>query len=65
MQITATNKTESRFVRASAIAKRYDVTERSVFNWAAAGLIPFVRIGEKTIRFDLAAVVAKLESSRQ
>ncbi len=54
------NNGDGKLVRASVIAKRYDVTERSVFNWAEQGMIPCVRIG-KTVRFDLNAVIAKLE----
>jgi hypothetical protein len=49
-----------KLVRAKTIAERYDVTERSVFNWKDEGKIPCVKIG-KTIRFDLAAVIAAIE----
>jgi hypothetical protein len=55
-----TENAEQSLVRAKVIAKRYDVTERSVFNWFDRGVIPGFRIG-KTVRFNLAEVVAKLE----
>lgn len=57
-EITA--NAEPSLVRAKVVAKRYDVTERSVFNWFERGVIPGFRIG-KTVRFNLAEVVAKLE----
>lgn len=60
---TLPEPTETCLVRARTIAKRYDVTERCVFNWKDRGQIPFVQIG-KTIRFPLAAVIAKLEGGR-
>lgn len=52
--------TEKTLVRAKTIAKRYDVTERCVFNWKDEGRIPFVKIG-KTVRFDFEAVVEVIE----
>ena len=56
----STATAESPLVRAKVIARRYDVTERCVFNWFERGVIPGFRIG-KTVRFNLAEVVAKLE----
>jgi len=52
--------TETRRVRASMIAKRYDVSERCVRNWAETGIIPSIRIG-KTVRFDMEAVIEAIE----
>lgn len=49
------------FVTAEDIAKRYKVTSRAVLTWAAQGVIPSIRIGNKTIRFKLSAVKAALE----
>ena len=51
------------FVSAEVIAKRYSVTSRAVLLWAAAGVIPCVRIGSKTVRFSLAQVRAALENA--
>ena len=51
-------------VRAAVIAKRYDVAPRSVERWAADGVIPSIRIGEKTLRFDLDAVIEALEGKK-
>lgn len=51
------------FVSAEVIAKRYSVTSRAVLLWAAAGVIPCVRIGQKTVRFNPAAVRAAIEGT--
>jgi hypothetical protein len=48
-------------VPARVIAKRYSVTERAVCIWANKNVIPSFRIGGKTLRFNLADVIAKLE----
>lgn len=50
-----------KFVSAEDVAKRYKVTSRAVLLWAAQGIIPSIRIGTKTVRFNMAAVRAKLE----
>lgn len=49
------------YVSADIIAKRYSVTSRAVLLWAAQGIIPSIRIGNKTVRFNLAAVRAAIE----
>lgn len=54
--------TPQEIVRASVIAKRYDVTERCVFNWKDAGTIPHIKIG-KTIRFRLSDVISAIEGA--
>jgi hypothetical protein len=48
-------------VSARVIAERYSVTERAVCIWANKNVIPSFRIGGKTLRFNLADVIAKLE----
>lgn len=50
------------FVRAEDIAKRYKVTPRAVLLWADRGLIPALRIGSKTRRFNLADVISAIEN---
>ena len=52
------------FVSALQIAKRYSVTTRAVWKWADGGLIPSIRIGSKTRRFNLKAVIAALEGNK-
>lgn len=48
-------------VTAEQVAKRYSVTSRAVLLWAAQGIIPSIRIGTKTVRFNLAAVRVAVE----
>jgi predicted site-specific integrase-resolvase len=43
------------------VAELYQVTIRTVANWRNSGVIPFVRINARCIRYDLAAVVSALE----
>ena len=50
------------FVKASAIAKRYDVTSPTIYKWAKEGKIPSVSF-QKTVRFDMEAVRAVIEGS--
>lgn len=49
------------YVSADIIAKRYSVTSRAVLLWAAQGIIPSIRIGNKTVRFSLLAVRSAIE----
>jgi hypothetical protein len=53
------------FVTAEAVAKRYKVTSRAVLLWADRGLIPSLKIGTKTRRFEMAAVIAALEGGNR
>lgn len=54
-------KTGRRFVKASVIAKYYDITPATIYRWAHEGIIPSVRF-ETTIRFDFEAVKAAIEA---
>jgi predicted site-specific integrase-resolvase len=47
-------------VTASHLAKRYKVTSPTVYLWAKMGKIPCIKF-ERTIRFDLQAVVNLIE----
>ena len=62
-QPTASEPSE-KFVSAEVIAKRYSVTSRAVLQWAAQGIIPSIRIGNKTVRFNTAAVRSALEGGK-
>lgn len=52
------------FVSAEVIAKKYSVTSRAVLLWAAQGVIPSIRIGQKTVRFSPSAVKRALEGGK-
>lgn len=47
------------------LAKRYSVSERTIANWMAAKLIPYVAISARTIRFDPSEVDAALIRARR
>ncbi len=49
-------------MRATTVAKRYGVSERTVYRLAAAGKIPSYRVGRQ-LRFDLAEVGAALREA--
>lgn len=59
--VVDTPKRKEPRVRARVIAKYYDTSEGAVMKWAARGVIPSIRIGEKTLRFDLDAVIEAVE----
>ena len=50
------------FVRPAVLAKRYDVTPRTVLNWIASGRIKAVKFGKVT-RIRFAEAVAALEGT--
>jgi hypothetical protein len=62
-QTTTTGETSEFFVSAAHIAKRYQVTSRAVLLWAAQGIVPSIRIGNKTVRFNPVAVRAAIEGT--
>jgi phage terminase Nu1 subunit (DNA packaging protein) len=47
------------------LAEELNMSTRSVENFMRRGWIPFVRIGNKSVRFDLADVLATLKSRGQ
>ena len=48
------------FVKASAIARLYNITPHSIYKWAKSGKIPSVTF-EGTVRFDVDAVRSVIE----
>ena len=52
------------FVTKSEIAQVFGVSLKSIHNWQKARLIPFMRIGKGTIRFDVAEVKAAILKRR-
>ncbi|MBU6170665.1 MAG: helix-turn-helix domain-containing protein [Verrucomicrobia bacterium] len=55
-----THQNEREIVTASQLAKRYKVTNPTVYLWAKLGKIPCIKF-ERTIRFDLQAVINLIE----
>jgi excisionase family DNA binding protein len=43
------------WVDKNGLAKHFDVSPRTISNWQAAGLIPFVRVGH-VVRFNVSQV---------
>ena len=43
------------------LAEQLQVTTRTIRNYRQEGLIPFIRIGKRTVRFDLQDVVTFLK----
>ena len=54
-----------KFVKAGVIAARYGVTSRYILQLAAAGKIPSLRISNKCVRFDEAAVADAIGDKTQ
>jgi len=46
-----------RLITTSELAERLGVTSETIRKWTREGRIPCLRIGRKTLRFDLAAVL--------
>ena len=47
------------------LAEELNISPRSVENFMRRGWIPFVRIGRKSVRFDLADVLSTLKARGQ
>jgi excisionase family DNA binding protein len=43
------------------LAQQLKVTTRTVRNYRQAGIIPYIRMGKRAVRFDLADVVSFLK----
>jgi excisionase family DNA binding protein len=48
----AANIEEFRLVTSDDLARRYNVSRRTVQSWAKNGVLPAVRISERCLRFD-------------
>jgi excisionase family DNA binding protein len=57
--------TGAELLTAAELAERLRVKPGTVREWARRGLIPSVRLGHKTIRYRLAAVVAALSEHQK
>lgn len=57
---TTNTVADAEHVKAKAIAKRYNVTEATIYNWARSGKIPSVAFCG-VIRFNMEAVRAVIE----
>ena len=49
-----------RLITTSELAERLGVTSDTIRKWTREGRIPCLRVGRKTLRFDLAAVLDAL-----
>jgi len=53
---------QSGFGSASALARKYEVSQSTIWRWAKSGRIPLpLKLGPGTTRWDVAAVQAALE----
>jgi predicted site-specific integrase-resolvase len=43
---------ERKLLTKPSLGRRYEVSIRTVDNWMKNGIIPFVKIGRKFVRFD-------------
>jgi excisionase family DNA binding protein len=50
------------FLNQAALAKELGVCRQTIVRWTQAELIPAIRIGNKSVRYDLAEVRAYLNS---
>lgn len=46
------NGESRRFLSASEVASRLDVTPQTVYRWAKVGILPARRLGPRTLRFE-------------
>ncbi len=53
-----------RLITTRELAERLGLQPDTIRRWARARRIPALRIGEKTLRFDLAEVIAALRAGR-
>ena len=62
MKLKTRSKSGSRsYVKASKIAKIYDVDTKTIYEWVKRGVIPAIRINDRVLRFRLRDVQASIE----
>jgi predicted DNA-binding transcriptional regulator AlpA len=59
--MTQTNSPERKLVTKPELAARYGVVVRTIDNWIALRQVPFLKIGKKMVRFDVAECDAALQ----
>jgi len=60
LEISADTGTKPRFLRPLDLAKTLNVCERTVREWQAKKVIPFVKVG-RVVLFDLEKVISTLD----
>lgn len=58
--MTTPHQDRERLLRTDELAAVLNATPETIRRWAKAGVIPSIRLRERVIRFDLAAVRAAL-----
>ena len=48
---------DNKYLTTIEVARHFQVTRQTILNWRLVGM-PFIRMGEKTFRYDLAEVTA-------
>jgi hypothetical protein len=54
------NQSSSPFQNKKFLAERYKVTTRTIERWMKLGILPFSKLGHRTVRFNVAACDAAL-----
>ena len=54
-----------KLLTADEVAAVLNVSRKSVYKWAEAGRLPFIRLGGRVVRFDPEAVRQFIESGRR
>ena len=54
-----------KLLTADEVAAVLNVSRKSVYKWAEAGRLPFIRLGGRVVRFDPGAVRQFIESGRR
>jgi excisionase family DNA binding protein len=61
-QVEDSSPDSREYVGAAKVASVYDVSSRHILNLAAAGTIPSIRVGKKSVRFNLNDVKKAMEA---
>lgn len=64
MQTKDTTSTLDRLLTKEDVAGLFQVTTRAVDNWMKEGVLPYFKIGRRTVRFNMADVKQAIASRR-